>query len=144
MAFWFFLEVPRNSKSFNFGFFSVSNIFTCFILEMPNFQYTFFLVIFHFSISESEFWGIPKIKEELQWHNANKFSFTCFLAHFKVHPVSMIRYYVFRFENIFSEDIKIRIDHAESRIKNLCSGYAQIIPSVCMLLLLIIFQRFLK
>ena len=50
----------------------------------------------------------------------------------------------FKIWKYLSEDIKIRIDHAESRIKNLCSGYTQTIPSVFMIVLLIIFQRFSK
>ena len=39
IAFWFFLKMTRNSKSLDFGSFSVSNLITCFSSKCPTFDF---------------------------------------------------------------------------------------------------------
>ena len=45
----FFLEMPQNSNSFNFGTFSVLHPITCLFLKMSHFQCAFFLAMPHCS-----------------------------------------------------------------------------------------------
>ena len=100
MSFWFFLEMPQNSKNFNFGSFSICKHFP----QMPHFRKDFFLEMPHFQIR----WGngairgktlnrkgieiktlriLGHFKEKSKYDHVNKFSFTCFLGHLKVPPV---------------------------------------------------------